>query len=339
MRLARRVDDQKPTRCLAHILEGMNSPIGHLHETAAHGRNGVVIDRELECAIEHIERFVIGGVPVRRGSGSRSGQSLYEAVGSTGVGAAGEKPQQIAEKVVGVGLGSGHGESFRVQNGTSLAQFMRRQYHNATHVSRKLSPLRLDTGRTNQKSRTRQALLAAARRVMGRGEPVTVLAAAHEAGISKATAYRYFSASETLVLEAVLDGKVVSPEEIVGDAKDVRERVLRVQRYLFALTRESETTFRLFLARALDASVAGGGQASREIRGGRRLPMYEHALAPVRSQMSRKAFEFLVLSLSAASGMESYLALKDVCRVDDSMADRIAASNIEAILDKLLPQA
>jgi AcrR family transcriptional regulator len=175
--------------------------------------------------------------------------------------------------------------------------------------------------------------------VMERGEPVTVLAAANEAGISKATAYRYFSASEALVLEAALDAKVLSPEEIVGDAQDVRERVLRVQRYLFTLTRESEATFRLFLARALDASVAKGGQASGEIRGGRRLPMYEHALAPVRSKMKRKEFEFLVFSLSAASGMESYLALKDVCRVDDKMADRIAASNIEAILGKLLPQA
>ncbi len=172
---------------------------------------------------------------------------------------------------------------------------------------------------------------------MERGEPVTVLAAAQEAGISKATAYRYFSTSETLVLEAALDAKVATPQEIVGDAQDVRERVLRVQRYLFTLTRASETKFRLFLARALDASVADPGDASREIRGGRRLPMYEHALAPVRSRLSQKQFQFLVLSLSAASGMESYLALKDVCRVDDAMADRIAASNIEAILDRLLP--
>jgi AcrR family transcriptional regulator len=172
---------------------------------------------------------------------------------------------------------------------------------------------------------------------MERGEAATVLSAAAEAGISKATAYRYFSTSEALVLEATLDGKVASPEEIVGDATDVRERVLRVQRYLFKLTRDSETTFRLFLARALDASVAEGGQASREIRGGRRLPMYEHALEPVRGRLSRQEFDFLVLSLSAASGMESYLALKDVCRVDDPLADRIAASNIEAILDRLLP--
>ncbi|WP_201861359.1 TetR/AcrR family transcriptional regulator [Microvirga soli] len=199
--------------------------------------------------------------------------------------------------------------------------------------------MRLDTGRSSQKARTRQALLAAARQVMERGEPATVPAAAQEAGISKATAYRYFSTSETLVLEAALDAKVATPEEIVGDAQDVRERVLRVQRYLFTLTRASETKFRLFLARALDASVSDRGEASREIRGGRRLPMYEHALAPVRSRLSRKQFQFLVLSLSAASGMESYLALKDVCRVDDAMADRIAASNIEAILDRLLPPA
>lgn len=199
--------------------------------------------------------------------------------------------------------------------------------------------MRFDTGRTNQKGRTRQALLAAARRVMERGEPVTVAAAAIEAGVSKATAYRYFSASDTLTLEATLDARVATPEEIVGDAGDVRERVLRVQRYLFTLTRESETQFRLFLARALEAWVADGGRMSREIRGGRRLTMYEFALSPVRSCMTPRDFDFLVLSLSAASGMESYLALKDVCRVDDVMADRIAASNIGAILDRLLPSA
>jgi AcrR family transcriptional regulator len=199
--------------------------------------------------------------------------------------------------------------------------------------------VQLDIGRTNQKARTRKALLEAARALMERGEPVTVLSAANEAGISKATAYRYFPTSDPLILEATLDAKVLTPSEVVGDAVNVRERVLRVQRYFFDLTRQSETQFRLFLARALDAWVASGGEVSPHLRGGRRLPMYEFALEPVRSHMKRKEFEFLVLSLSAASGIESYLALKDVCRVDDRLADKIAASNIEAILDRLLPPA
>jgi AcrR family transcriptional regulator len=200
--------------------------------------------------------------------------------------------------------------------------------------------MRLDLGRTSQKARTRRDLLAAARRVLDRGEPVSINVVADEAGVSRATAYRYFADPDALMLEAVLDGQFASAEQVVGDAEDVRERVQRVQRYLFQATRESETRFRLFLARALESSVAADAKVSREVRGGRRLPMYEHALAPMRSSLTEEAFQFLVLSLSAASGLEAYLALKDVCRIeDDALAERIAASNIDAILDKFLPGA
>jgi len=173
---------------------------------------------------------------------------------------------------------------------------------------------------------------------MERSEPVTVAAAADEARISRATAYRYFSNADVLSLEAVLDGRVATPQEIVGDVQDVRERVHQVQRYLFTLTRSSEAKFRIFLARALDSWVADGGRPDRQIRAGRRLPMYELALAPVRPLMTEQAFTHLVLALAACSGMESYLALKDVCRVDDTTADAIAASIIDAVLDRFLPE-
>jgi AcrR family transcriptional regulator len=197
--------------------------------------------------------------------------------------------------------------------------------------------MRLDEGRAKQKARTRRELLAAARRLMDRHAPVTVAHAADEAGISRATAYRYFSDPDVLTLEAVLDGGFASPEQVVGNTEDLRARVHKVRAYLFEAVRASETKFRLFLARALDSYVANGAGSRPEIRGARRQPMYEHALAPVRAGMPPQDFRFLVLSLSAASGLESYLALKDVCRVDDALADQIAASNIDAILDRLLP--
>lgn len=198
--------------------------------------------------------------------------------------------------------------------------------------------MRLDLGRTGQKARTRRDLLVAARRVMDRGEAFSINAVADEAGLSRATAYRYFADPDALMLEAVLDARFAGPEEVVGDAEDVRERVQRVQRYLFQATREAEARFRLFLARVLESSAKADPRLSREVRGGRRLPMYEHALAPVRRSMTRDDFQFLVLSLSAASGIEAYIAIKDVCRVEDEeLARRIAASNIDAILDRLLP--
>ena len=58
--------------------------------------------------------------------------------------------------------------------------------------------------RTAQKARTREALLDATRSLIADGIPVTVQRAADEAGISKATAYRYFSDPSLLVAEAGL---------------------------------------------------------------------------------------------------------------------------------------
>ncbi|WP_237214012.1 TetR family transcriptional regulator [Falsiroseomonas oryziterrae] len=194
--------------------------------------------------------------------------------------------------------------------------------------------MRLDTGRAGQKLRTRQALLAAARRLMARGEPVTVIAAAAEAGISKATAYRYFTAPDALAMEAALDASVASPAEVVGDARDVRDRVRRVHRHLAEAVRRNERSFRIFLAKALEASAQGGAPM---LRGGRRLPMYELALEPVRDRMSAEAFDALVNALAGATGLEAYLALRDVCQLGEEEAERVSLLAAEAILDSMLP--
>lgn len=196
--------------------------------------------------------------------------------------------------------------------------------------------MQFETGRTRQKMRTRRELLAAARRLMERGAPVTVEAVAVEAEISRTTAYRYFADAEAMILEAFLDGQTASPEEVVGDSTDVRERVHRVLRYLTDLVRNAETAYRTYLSNTLAGSVRQGAAVKDSQRAGRRLPMYEHALAPVRATMGEEDFRFLVLSLSAVSGIESLIALKDVCRVDDAMADRVSASIVDAILDRRL---
>jgi AcrR family transcriptional regulator len=54
---------------------------------------------------------------------------------------------------------------------------------------------------TNQKQRTRQALVAA-KALVANGRPVTIADVAEAAQVSVATAYRYFSNPNDLVLEA-----------------------------------------------------------------------------------------------------------------------------------------
>src|SRR5256886_8818328 len=56
------------------------------------------------------------------------------------------------------------------------------------------------TGRTSQKARTRTALVAATRQLLGEGTTPTVEQAADRARISRTTAYRYFPNQRTLMI-------------------------------------------------------------------------------------------------------------------------------------------
>ena len=196
--------------------------------------------------------------------------------------------------------------------------------------------MELESGRSQQKNRTRSALLQSARRLMQRQLPVTVQAVADDARISRATAYRYFASSGSLMREALLDADWSTPEEVIGDAGDVRERVRRVQAYLLSFTLRNESAHRLFLAKALESWVEQAGSAKTQLRGARRLPMYELALEPLRRKLSPAAFQRLVFALAAASGIETFVALKDVCGLDGRKMQAIAESNVMAILDQAL---
>ena len=67
------------------------------------------------------------------------------------------------------------------------------------------------SGRPNQTSRTRKDLLQAASRLMKRDRRITLEDVAEEALVSRATAYRYFSSVESLLVEAPIDGAVPMP--------------------------------------------------------------------------------------------------------------------------------
>ncbi len=194
--------------------------------------------------------------------------------------------------------------------------------------------MRLDSGRSAQKMQTRLTLLAAARALAAEGEQVTVTAAAARAGISRATAYRYFTSSETLAMEAALDASFATPEEVVGDEPDVRARVHSVRRYLIGAYAANEQAFRLFLARAFEATAQ---DPSVQVRVGRRVPMFELAVAPLAGHLPRAQIRTLVFALSGVSGPEHYLVQKDVLRLPPDVAEDVSRLTVDAILDSFLP--
>ncbi len=179
----------------------------------------------------------------------------------------------------------------------------------------------LQSGRKNQKLRTRRALLAAARGLMDEGVDPSIDAVAEQAMVSRATAYRYFANIDQLILEATLDATL--DVDAVGDdapsaLSDVPMRAGQVQARLFEHARENETQFRLFLSSANKAWVESDGKV--ELRSGRRLGMIDKALAPARDTLDEATYERLRDALAGMMGIESLTMMRDICELDPDAA-------------------
>lgn len=186
------------------------------------------------------------------------------------------------------------------------------------------------TERTNQKQRTRDAILTGARQLMSRGEPVTVAAAAAEHGISRATAYRYFSDPQALTLEAGLATLVPPYEQVIAGTTDLWARLSAITRAMIQLTLENETAFRQYLAHAVTAPEG------RSTRGARRVAYMKRALGELPHDLAPSEQADLVASLSAVAGVEGLVALTDVAGRDSATAARLLGEIADAILARHL---
>lgn len=191
----------------------------------------------------------------------------------------------------------------------------------------------MSKGRPSQKERTRMAILDGARQLLAEGAPVTVAAAAERHGVSKATAYRYFSDPGILVSEAMLDIAVKPYEEITRGAHDLRGRLLAINLYFLDLAFENEAGFRQFLGRTLTLSATGTNAVRR---GARRISMYRQVLAEDDGGLSGKAQGALIRALSLATGIEAMTALIDVAQAGPEEARDAVETVTLAILDRFL---
>jgi AcrR family transcriptional regulator len=165
------------------------------------------------------------------------------------------------------------------------------------------------TGRTGQKARTRDALIAATRAVLARGSEPTVEEAAATAGISRATAYRYFPNQRALLAAAhpeVETQSLLSADAPADPAARLDEAVDEFIRMMLNSETQLRTALRLSLEPDLDEEH---GQALRK---GRAIGWFEDALSPLAGQMPARDLRRLVLAIRAAVGIEALVWLTDV---------------------------
>jgi AcrR family transcriptional regulator len=166
----------------------------------------------------------------------------------------------------------------------------------------------LSHGRKQQKTRTRNGLVAAAQRLIAEGKSPTVEDAAEAAGISRTTAYRYFRNQAELL--AAAHPETVRTSLLPAKAPEAAdERLDLVLGEIFRFIVERETQYRTMLRLSLDPSAP---RESLVLRQGRAIGWIEEALAPLRSRMSPAELRRLVLAIRSATGIEAFVWLVDV---------------------------
>src|SRR4051794_22781847 len=164
-------------------------------------------------------------------------------------------------------------------------------------------------GRSAQKARTRDALVAAARDLVAAGVTPTVEDAAAAAAISRTTAYRYFPNKRALLFAA--HPETAATSMLPADPpQDPAARLDAVVGNFTAMILDTEAQQRTMLRLSLEAE--GPERDALPLRSGRAIAWIAEALASLGGALSDAQLRQLVLSVRATIGIEALVWLVDV---------------------------
>jgi AcrR family transcriptional regulator len=188
-------------------------------------------------------------------------------------------------------------------------------------------------GRSAQKARTRDALVAAARDLVAAGVTPTVEDAAEAASISRTTAYRYFPNKRALLLAA--HPEIAATSMLPANLpRDPAARLDAVVGNFSAMILETEAQQRTMLRLSLEADAAE--RAALPLRQGRAIAWIAEALDGVRGDLSDQQFRQLVLSIRATIGIEAIVWLVDVAGLSRNDAVELTRWSAQALLQRAI---
>ena len=190
------------------------------------------------------------------------------------------------------------------------------------------------------KARMRRLLLREAGAILCDGETPSVAEVAARAGVSRATAYRYFPTRSKLI-NAVVEDSLGPVRALASTIPDGRERIRELFAQTFPRFKEYEPQLRAALLLSLEhaAQERAGTLAEDPYRRGHRIKILSHAAAPLKRELGKKRFDRLVRALSVIYGIEAYVVLRDIWRSSDKEIEGIARWIADALVDTSLRDA
>ena len=193
----------------------------------------------------------------------------------------------------------------------------------------------IKAGRSKQKQKTRDRILAGAKDLLNRTNHFSLDDVAEVTSLSRATIYRYFSSAEALSLEAALDLGTKSPEEVlhsIDGKNDVEQTVLGIQDYFNQLALNNESVFRKYLSTVITQPPEG------RKRGARRHHTLEKALKELNPEISPSDRKKFIVVATALMGVEPIIVAKDVSGLTDKRTKEVLSWGMQTLLKGLLHQ-
>jgi AcrR family transcriptional regulator len=204
----------------------------------------------------------------------------------------------------------------------------------AQHTETVAAPAR--HGRTNQRLRTRAAIVDAAKDLILTGKEITMREVAKSALVSEATAYRYFPDLLSLLREALADVFWPQPAEAmapVADSTDAVERIGHATEFLLRRVLAMQGAVRAMIAATITRPE------TTTARPAHRLGLIDYALAPLNQPPARidpAALVQLTRDLTVIVSAETLFTLTDLCGLsaDEAIASavRIAQTLTQAAI-------
>ena len=181
-----------------------------------------------------------------------------------------------------------------------------------------------DTGRSNQKARTRRAIVDACRELIRAGRDVTMPEVARSGLVSEATAYRYFPDLASLLSEATV-GMWPSPADALAPVAQSSDPIERVAFAAGVLLR-GVLAYQGGVRAMISATIIRPETAA--FRPGIRFGLIDHAIAPLDDTLGTTdpdALTQLKRDLAVVVSAEALFTLTDLCGLtpDDAIASAV----------------
>ncbi|MDF7671368.1 TetR/AcrR family transcriptional regulator [Orbaceae bacterium ESL0721] len=168
------------------------------------------------------------------------------------------------------------------------------------------------------------------------GQILSITELAEKAGISRATAYRYFPTQNDLV-SSIVEFSLGPIFEWQSDKTDAEERITDFLAFAFPQMLRHEGALRAALQLSLQqwaVARADPNSNQSQLTRGNRKEILNQLLIPLKKELSPELYDTVLYTLSIIYGSEIFMVLKDIWKLEDEKIISLAQWMAKAIINQ-----